>query len=77
MLNEEYATQIARDWNTKSSQRHGYVTRFEVRTDFLVRYEIQTVGGSVHQEYWVPAEDLPEFNSNIEGVIEVIAEFHG
>jgi hypothetical protein len=77
LLNEEYATQIARDWNTKSGQRRGYVTRFAVKTDFLARYEIQTVGGSVHQEYWVPAEDLPEFNHNIEGVIEVIAEFHG
>lgn len=27
-------------------------------------------------EYWIPAEDLPEFNSNIIGLIEVTAEYH-
>lgn len=77
VLNEEYATQIARDWNTKSGQRRGYVTRFKVNADFLSRYDIQTVGGSTHQEYWITAEDLPEFNRSIVGLIEVIAEFHG
>lgn len=76
VLNEEYATQIARDWNTKhSADKRGYVTRFEVMTNFLTLYEVQTVGGSIHQEYWIPAEDLPEFNCNIVGEIEVIAEF--
>ena len=78
VLNQEYATQIARDWNAKYNQpKRGYVTRFEVRNSFLDRYEIRTVGSSVHQEYWIPAEDLPEFNSNIVGKIEVIAEFLG
>jgi hypothetical protein len=77
VLNEEYATQIARDWNTKSGSRRGFVTRFRVRAEFLRRYEIKTVGSSIHQEYWIPAEDLPEFNRNIVGLIEVIAEFQG
>lgn len=75
VLNEEYAAQIARDWNVKESGA-GYVTRFAVRTDFLERYEVQTVGGEIHQEYWIPAADLPEFNRNLVGGIEVIAEFH-
>ena len=76
VLNEEYATQIARDWNAKHSKSgQGFVTRFRVREEFLSRYEVQTVGGSVHQEYWIPAEELPEFNRNIAGAIEVIAEF--
>ena len=75
VLNEEYATQIARDWNAKSEAGAGYVTRFNVRTEYLKRYEVQTVGGSMHQEYWIPAADLVEFNKNIVGVIEVIAEF--
>lgn len=75
VLNEEYATQIARDWNARGTSV-GYVTRFRVRAKFLRRYHIQTVGGRVHQEYWIPAEDLPEFNRNIIGLIEVIAEFH-
>lgn len=75
VLNEDYAVQIARDWNVKASGR-GCVTRFQVRREFLDRYEVQTVGGAVHQEYWIPAEDLSEFNRNIVGLIEVIAEFH-
>lgn len=76
VLNEEYARQIARDWNAKYNlERVGYVTRFNVRLDFLSRYEIKTVGAAVHQEYWIPAEDLPEFNRNLIGQIEVIAEY--
>lgn len=77
VLNEEYATQIARDWNTKfNAERSGYVTRFQVRAEFLERYERRTVGGSIHQELWIPAEELPLLNRNIVGLIEVIAEFH-
>ena len=76
VLTEEYATKIARDWNTRyNSDGVGLVTRFRVRTAFLARYEVQTVGGSDHQEYWIPAEELTEFNRNIIGKIEVIAEY--
>src|SRR5918997_1112989 len=57
VLNESYATQIARDWNAKHNlDQVGYVTRFRVRTEFLGRYEVRVVGGAEHQEYWVPAE---------------------
>lgn len=76
VLNEEYAAQIARDWNTRhAADGRGFVTRFRVRREFLRRYDVQTVGGSVHQEYWVPAADLPEFNRQIVGPIEVVAEY--
>lgn len=77
VLNEEYATQIARDWNTKDAASGfvGYVTRFHVNKTYLSRYQVQTVGTRIHQEYWIPAEELPEFNRNIVGKIEVIAEF--
>ena len=74
VLNEDYARQIARDWNVDASGA-GYVTRFAVRTEFAARYPAQTVGGSVHKELWIPAEDLAEMNRNIVGLIEVIAEF--
>jgi hypothetical protein len=74
VLNEEYAIQIARDWNAKQDGA-GYVTRFEVNADFVRRYPVQTVGSSIHQELWVPAEDLPDFNRHIVGLIEVIASF--
>ena len=76
VLNEEYATQIARDWNTKESGS-GFVTKFSVNAEYVRRFQVQTVGGSMHKELWVPAEELQEFNRNIIGTIEVIAEFHG
>jgi hypothetical protein len=74
VTNEAYAAQIARDWNVKASGA-GFVTRFEVRADYLGRYRVEKVGGAIHTEYWIPAEDLPEFNRNIVGVISVVAEF--
>lgn len=76
VLDEGYAAQIAREWNVRHDKhRRGFVTRFRVRASFLGGYEVQTVGGSEHREYWIPAEDLPEFNRNIVGPIEVTAEF--
>lgn len=79
VLNKEYATQIARDWNAKdpATGPRGYVTRFQVRREFLAHYEVHRVGRRVHDEYWIPAEDLEEFNRNIVGVIEVVAEYAG
>jgi hypothetical protein len=80
VLNEAYATQIARDWNSKSAQNGnaGFVTRFAVRAAFLANYNVETVGSRMHQEYWIPAEQLDAFNASIVGPIEVIAEYrHG
>jgi hypothetical protein len=75
VLNEEYATKIARDWNVRHSGS-GYVTRFSVRRSFLDRYEVHQVGGRTILEYWIPSEDLTELNANIVGRIEVAAEYH-
>ena len=79
VVSEEYAIQIARDWNTKdeTSSFVGYVLRFSVRTEFLKNYEIHIVGRSEHREYWIPAEDVQKLNENIVGAIEVISEFRG
>lgn len=35
VLNEHYAIQIAREWNARDGNS-GYVTRFRVRSDFLL-----------------------------------------
>lgn len=75
VLNEEYARQIARDWNVKTSGA-GYVTRFQVASAFLEPYPAQVVGAAIHRELWIPAEQLPGLNRHIVGLIEVIAEFH-
>jgi len=74
VLNEEYATQIARDWNVKDSGV-GYVVRFQVEKAFLDRYPVQTAGARIHQEYWIPAEELAEFNRHIVGRIELVRTF--
>lgn len=75
VLNEDYAVQIARDWNVRENGA-GYVTRFEVDVVFAARYAPQTVGGAIHKELWVPAEELEEFNRHIVGRIVVTQEFH-
>ena len=77
VTNEEYATQIARDWNTKDANSGfvGFVLRFDVVSSFLNNYEIHTVGDSHHREYWIPADDLGEFNRNIVGTIQILTSY--
>jgi hypothetical protein len=79
VLTEAYAVEIARDWNTRdaASGYAGFVTRFDVDAHFAARYPIRTAGARRHQELWVPAEELADFNAHIVGPIEVIAEFRG
>jgi hypothetical protein len=76
VLNEEYAREIAAKWNTTDPQSGyaGYVTRFEVQAGFADRFPVKQVGDVDHRELWIPAELLEEFNQNIVGKIEVIAE---
>jgi hypothetical protein len=74
VLSEDYAVQIARDWNAPASGS-GFVTRFEVRADFLSRYEVQHAGSRAHLEYWIPADELQAFNDAIVGEIVVTATF--
>ena len=79
VLTEDYAIQIARDWNTKDSSNGsvGYVTRFAVQSSFLADYPVREVGGRDLREYWIPVEDLDSFNQHIVGRIEVIGEWRG
>jgi hypothetical protein len=76
VLTEEYAIKIARDWNVKASGS-GFVTRFLVRRGILDNYVVRDAGGRLHQEYWIPAEALDDFNKAIIGLIEVAQEFRG
>lgn len=71
---EDYAVKIARDWNVPASGS-GFVTRFDVRRDFLGGYRVEEAGGRAHGEYWIPAEELPAFNAAIVGKIEVMRSF--
>lgn len=79
VLSEQYARDIASRWNTRDERSGfvGYVTRFQVLTTFLADYPVRHVGGSRYEEYWIPAEQVENFNRAIVGKIEVIAEYHG
>ena len=77
VLNQEYAVEIARDWNAPSAHGAGFVTRFEVELEYVSRFEEKTVGARRHTELWVPAEELTEFNRHIVGRILVVAAFFG
>ncbi len=78
VLNESYATAIAKDWNAPDPNiGAGFVLRFSVDAAFLRQYEVHRVGGREHEEYWIPAEELDNFNAHIVGLIEQISEFHG
>ncbi len=76
VLNEQYACEIAEKWNAKTGDGFGYVTRFEIDDAYGSQFEVHTVGNHIHQELWVPAESLTEFNAHIKGVISVIKIYY-
>lgn len=67
VANYDYAAQIARDWNTKDAENGsvGIVLSFDLDADYLSHYPKKIVGDSSHAEYWIPAEELEEFNKYI------------
>lgn len=74
---EEYAIQIARDWNATDtfSSNVGYVLELQVDDTFLAKYEQKQVGDKTHTEYWIPSEDVDAFNGAIQGEIKLIHSF--
>jgi len=79
VLNISYARQIAKEWNQNDSSSGfaGFVTEFEIDDDYIKSYETHCVGCDIHQEYWIPAEKLHEFNKNITNKITIIEAFYG
>jgi len=74
VLNEWYATKIAREWNVPRGGV-GYVLAFDVYDKFLAEFPVQQVGGKDVLELWIPAERLSELNANIVGTIREIAKY--
>lgn len=74
VLNERYAREIAEKWNRRypDSQYTGYVTTFEIDDAYISQFPVQTVGAGYHQELWIPAEELSEFNRHIIGRIKIV-----
>ncbi|CAL2079705.1 ADP-ribosylation/crystallin J1 [Tenacibaculum sp. 190524A05c] len=79
VLNEEYASEIAEKWNTTDPFGNflGFVTKFSITEEEFNKYQIENVGGKIHNELWVPSEDLDVFNSAIVGEIEVVKVYIG
>jgi len=79
VVNLEYARQIARDWNTPDAKSgfSGFVTKFEVSSTYLSKFELHTAGSAAHREYWIPAKELSVFNKSIHGQISVEEGFFG
>ncbi len=76
VLNQKYAREIAQGWNSKyNADKKGYVVRFEVEDCYVNKFPVQTVGASYHQELWIPAGELSNFNQHIIGKIEVVDEY--
>ena len=76
VLNRWYATKIAREWNVPA-EGVGYVTRFDVQRTYLERLEVRQVGGRDVLEYWIPAEEVEDFNAHIVGAIVEEADYRG
>jgi hypothetical protein len=79
VLNLQYAAEIAERWNMgdADSDGVGFVTEFEIPEDYFHTFTVQTVGLDHHQELWVPAEGLNEFNDKIVNDIRVSKSFVG
>lgn len=79
VMNQEYAEQIAAQWNTEdeSGGYVGHVLSFEVAESYLQQFPVQNVGGVIHNELWVPAEQMDAFNNEIIGQITLIKTFYG
>ncbi|PIE41418.1 MAG: hypothetical protein CSA49_03455 [Gammaproteobacteria bacterium] len=75
MLHEAFARKIASEWNVQQSGV-GYVLRFKVRKSYVERLPIYMVGGPEHTEYRIAANELPGFNDNIVGSIELMATYN-
>jgi hypothetical protein len=79
VLNQPYAAQIAREWNTRDecSGYCGIVTEFDLLENHYLTFTVQNVGGTIHNELWVPAAELEEFNENIAADIRIVEAFFG
>jgi len=79
VLNEAYATEIATRWNLddEGSGYSGFVTAFDTDALFLEEYPVKNVGGTIHNELWIPAEELELFNTHIVGNIRLIKAWFG
>lgn len=69
VLDLDYADEINK-WNI-NHYGAGVVVQFEIDDDYISQFEVHNVGDKNHNEYWIPSEELDNFNSKIIGDILV------
>jgi len=74
VLNARYAEDINRQWNVPSYGT-SYTLIFEVKDEYLKQYKVEKAGLDYHLEFWIPSEDLDNFNDNIVGEIAILETF--
>ena len=74
VLNIEYAMQISKEWNVPA-YGCGFVLEFDISDDYVNQFDIKNVGGEVHNEIWVPSEEMDTFNDNIIGKIRLVKSY--
>lgn len=79
VLNEAYAIEIATKWNLddEGSGYAGFVTAFEIDAGYISSFKVENVGGPIHNELWIPAEELETFNAYIIGEIKITKMYFG
>ena len=79
VMNEQYAIEIATKWNLddEGSGYSGFVTAFDIDVSFIQKYKVENVGGPIHNELWVPADELTAFNQHIVGEIRMTKAYFG
>ena len=70
----EYARRLAFEWN-RTRDGGGFVTEFEVLREYLAEHAPHVAGGVAMKEYWIPADQIGEFNEAIVGSIRVIESY--
>jgi hypothetical protein len=77
VLNKQYAMELAAKHNAADiSSYRNYVLEFEVDDDYISWFDVETKGAEYRQEYDIPAEQLDEFNSHINGLISVVGVYN-
>jgi hypothetical protein len=68
----------APDRNSRVLIPQSIIFGVEIEDRYIDRFEVKVVGSSeVHQELWIPATDLAEFNRYIIGKIKIVAAYYG
>ena len=71
LLHESFARRIAKEWHLYRSGV-GYITAFQVQTEYLHQLPVYSLGLDEHREFRIPAAELDTFNQHIVGRISVV-----